>query len=320
MEPLGIDISKKSFSVALLLGEKIRQRKFRNKPDDFLALSSWLAKHRVTTVHACLEATGTYGAALADYLHQAGHVVSIVNPVRIKAFAQTELTRNKTDRLDAVLIARFCQMHKPNAWVPAPPEVRELRALVRHLDDLLETRTQLSNRLGDALPVETVQKSLLTLLQAVDLQIDEIKRKIKSHIDGNGDLKACRDLLTSIPGIGALTAARLLGEIEQLRQYRHASQAVAYAGLSPKHRQSGTRHGRVRLSKIGNSNVRKALYFPAITAIRHNPLIRQLSHRLAQRGKCKMVIIGAAMRKLLHIAFGVLKTRTPFNENHRLAA
>jgi len=156
MQPLGIDISKKGFRVALLLGEKVRQKTFRNVADDFSALSAWLAKQGVTTVHACLEATGTYGEALAIYLHQAGHVVSIVNPARIKAFAQTELARNKTDRLDAVLIARFCRMHKPAAWVPSPPEIRELRALVRHLDDLLETRTQLMNRLGNSLLVETV--------------------------------------------------------------------------------------------------------------------------------------------------------------------
>jgi transposase len=320
MQPLGIDISKNDFRVALLLGEKVRQKKFRNEVGEFSALTDWLAKQGVTTVHACLEATGTYGEALAIYLYQAGHVVSIVNPARIKAFAQTELTRNKTDRLDATLIARFCQMHKPAAWVPSPPEIRELRALVRHLDDLLETRTQLQNRLGNALLVNTVEVSFQTLIEAVENQITEIERKIRSHIDGSGDLKACRDLLTSIPGIGALTAARLLGEIEHLRHYRHARQVVAYAGLSPKHRESGTFRGRVKLSKIGNRHIRKALYFPAITALRFNPVIRELGRRLEQSGKCKMVIIGAAMRKLLHIAFGVLKTRTLFVENHRLAA
>lgn len=320
MEPLGIDISKKDFRVALLLGEKVRQKKFRNELGDFQALSTWLAKQGVSTVHACLEATGNYGEALAFYLHQAGHAVSIVNPVRIKAFAQTELTRNKTDKLDAVLIARFCLMYKPDFWVPAPPEIRELRALVRHLDDLLETHTQLKNRLANSLSVETVQDSLRTLIEAVEQQIAEIQDKIRSHIGGHSDLKACRDLLTSIPGIGALTAARLLGEIEHLRQYRHARQVVAYAGLSPRHNQSGTLRSPTRLSKIGNSHVRKALYFPALTALRCNPVVRELGRRLEQSGKCKMVIIGAAMRKLLHIAFGVLKTRTPFVENHRLLA
>jgi len=320
MQPLGIDISKHDFRVALLLGVKVRQKKFRNEVGHFSALTDWLAKQGVTTVHACLEATGTYGEALAIYLYQAGHVVSVVNPARIKAFARTELTRNKTDRLDAMLIARFCQMHKPAAWVPSPPEIRELRALVRHLDDLLETRTQLQNRLGNALSVETVEVSLQTLIEAVENQIAEIEGKIQSHIDSSGDLRVCRDLLTSIPGIGALTAARLLGEIEHLRQYRHARQVVAYAGLSPKHHESGTFRGRVKLSKIGNRQIRKALYFPAITALRYNPVIRELGRRLEKSGKCKMVIIGAAMRKLLHIAFGVLKTRTPFAENHRLAA
>ena len=320
MNILGIDISKQTFNVALLRDTKLRHRKFSNTPDGFKMLVSWLTKQGVNQIHACLESTGIYGEALAEYLHNAGHVVSVVNPARIKAFAQTELQRNKTDKADAGLIARFCQEKKPDRWLPAPAEIRDLQALVRHLDSLVQTRTQLSNRLSTT-GARTVIESLQNLIQAVDVEIDQTRSQIRDHIDNHPDLKKRQDLLTSIPGIGDQTAAKLLAEIEHLSDYKHSKEAVAYAGLSPQHKQSGTSvRGRSKLSKIGNSRVRKSLYLPAVVAIRYNPIIRALAQRLAQRGKCKMVIIGAAMRKLLHLAYGVLKTHKPFDENHALSA
>ena len=319
MDILGIDIAKRTFDVALLRNTKLRNKKFNNNSAGFTQLDQWLVKQAVVNLHACLEATGNYGEALASHLHQAGHVVSIVNPACIKAFGQSELQRNKTDRVDAGLIARFCEKQKPQPWAPAPLEIRELQALVRHLDSLTETRTQLMNRLNST-QVESVITSLRTVIEAVNAEIAATKRKIRDHINGHPDLKECRDLLTSIPGIAATTAAKLLAEIEHLREYKHPRQAVAYAGLSPRHNDSGEVRRPSRLSKIGNSRVRKALYMPAVVALKYNPIIKQLSERLSQRGKCKMVVLGAVMRKLLHLAFGVLKTRKPFDENHATAS
>jgi transposase len=316
---LGIDIAKKTFDVALLRKDKLRHKKFENNPEGFKQLDSWLVKQGVIDIHACLEATGSYSEALALHLHQAGHKVSLVNPARIKAFGQTELRRNKTDRADATLIARFCSMHRPTAWVPPPAEIRELQALVRHLDDLIGTRTQLANRFTDGPKVKSVLESLQSLLEAVDAEIKVTRKKIREHINGHPGLKEDCDLLETITGIGAKTATTLLAEIN-LRHYKQARQAAAYAGLSPRLIESGTSGKRSRLSKTGNSRVRKALFLPAITATRYNPLLRQFAERLARRGKPKMAIIGAVMRKLLHLAFGVLKTRKPFDPNHPVAA
>lgn len=318
MDILGIDIAKRTFDVALKRNTKFRNKKFNNNSAGFIQLDEWLAKHAVVKLHACLEATGNYGEALALHLDQAGHVVSIVNPACIKAFGQSELQRNKTDRADAGLIARFCEKQKPQPWAPAPLEIRELQALVRHLDNLTETRTQLMNRLNST-QVESVINSLRTVIAAVNAEIAATKRKIRDHINRHPDLKECRDLLTSIPGIAGTTAVKLLAEIEHLRDYKHPRQAVAYAGLSPRQNDSGEVRRPSRLSKIGNSRVRKALYMPAVVALKYNPVIKQLSQRLSQRGKCKMVVLGAVMRKLLHLAYGVLKTRKPFDENHATA-
>src|SRR5918996_6473509 len=128
---LGIDVSKWKFNVCLIRHDgKLRHRIFPNTAAGFIELAAWLLKQKVERVHACLEATGTYSEALATYLFDASHQVSLVNPAAIKSFAGAQLSRTKTDKVDAELIARFCLTQQPGAWTPPPPEMRELQALV----------------------------------------------------------------------------------------------------------------------------------------------------------------------------------------------
>lgn len=316
--PLGIDISKAKFDVALLLANgKLRHKVFSNSAAGYQQLSQWLINHRLQQVHACMEATGPYSDALAVYLHNAGHRVSVVNPAVIKAFAQTEMTRTKTDKTDASLIARYCMKHQPPAWSPPPPEISELQALLRRLDALIDMRQQESNRLAGGISAESVRRSVTEHLTFLDQQIAQTKALIKDHIDHHPTLKQQRDLLNSIPGIGHLTAAKLLAEIVEINHYNSARQVAAFAGLVPRHNQSGTSvRGKPRLCKVGAARLRKALYFPAIVATQHNPVIKAMSERLTERGKCPMLIIGAAMRKLIHIAYGVLKSGKPFDPHY----
>jgi transposase len=316
---LGVDVAKATFDVALVSqAGKLRHKQYANRSEGFVALTAWLAKQEITQVHACLEATGPYSSGLADYLHETGHKVSVVNPLRIQAFAKSQLSRNKTDKADAALIARFCQSQQPELWTPPPPHLRELQALMRHLEALQETRQQQSNRL-EMQSVTTVQTSLLTLLAYLDAEIGRVQEHIRDHIQSHPDLQQQQKLPTSIPGIGDLTAAKLLAEVERLCSYKSARQAAAYAGLTPRQHQSGSSvRGQTRLSKAGNARVRKALYFPAVVAMRFNPIIRDLCQRLRERHKNSMVIVGAAMRKLLHLAYGVLKTGRPFDPQYAL--
>jgi transposase len=314
---LGIDISKDNFHLELSLNNKLRHRKFANRKEGFAELGVWLAKHKAAQVHACLEATGPYGEDLALYLHQQGHTVSIVNPAQIKAFGQSELLRNKDDRPDAGLIRRFCEKQRPDAWTPPPPHLRELQALTRHLENLIETRQQQLNRLESA-KTKGVIKSLRKLVAYVDTEIARTEKQIQDHVDNHPDLKQQCELLESIPGIGKRTAAKLLAEIEDIARYKSARQVAAYAGLTPRNCRSGTIRGKTRLSKTGNARVRKALFLPAMTAKRYNPIVRSFCQRLASHGKNKMQVIGAAMRKLIHIAFGVLKSGKQFDPNHEL--
>ena len=291
---LGIDVSKLKFNACLIhLSGKLRHTVFSNTSTGFGHLSDWLSKQGVESAHACLEATGTYSEALALFLHTAGHTVSLVNPAAVKAFAQSRLSRTKTDRVDAELIARFCQAQAPPACVPPAAE---------------------ENRLSAGVTVEVVRRSLEEHLSYLNEQIKHPEELIRRHINHHPTLKQQSELLDSIPGIGEATAAVLLSESTAIKQYRRARQGAAYAGLVPRERQSGSSgRGRARLAKIGNARLRKALYFPAVTALRCSSFFQAWAAGLRQRGKCKMTVSCAVMRKLLHLAYGVLKTGQPFD-------
>lgn len=312
---LGVDIGKALFYVELKAADKLRNRKFPNNPKGFAELAVWLAKQRVTAVHACMEATGVYGEDLALYLYEQGHTVSVVNPAQIKFYGKSELSRNKDDKPDAALIRRYCEKQVPRAWAPPSAEARELQALSRHREGLLETRQQLTNRL-DVAPSKTVAKSLRKLVKQVDTEIERITQQLDDHIGRHPELKEMRDRLLTIPGIGARTATQVLAEMGDLRQFSSARELAAYAGLTPRNNRSGTMRGVTRLSKTGNARLRKALFLPALTAKKYNPIIDRFCTRLAERGKTKMQVIGAAMRKLIHIIYGVLKSGRNFDPNH----
>jgi transposase len=313
---LGIDIAKATFDVALLLPDgKVRRKSCANTPAGFADLTRWLERHGASSVHASLEATGTYGDALAHYLYDAGHVISVLNPAVTHAYAASRLARAKTDRIDAALIARYTATEQPAAWTPAPREVRELQALIRRLDALQGMRTQESNRLEAGPLVPAVRASLETVIATLTAEIKAVQRQIHGHVDQHPGLRDQRDLLVSIPGIGEATAAVLIAELFDKR-YSSARQAAAFAGVVPRVCESGTLKARGRLVKIGPGRLRKALYFPALTGLRFNPTLRALQARLRAAGKPSMVIIGAAMRKLIHLAFGVLKSGRAYDSTY----
>jgi transposase len=317
IEILGIDISKKKFDVALWHENKFRHKVFANTEAGFAQLQEWLNKQLVTKVHGCMEATGTYWEALAEYLVAQGHQVSVVNAAAIKNYGKSLLRRNKTDKADAKLIALYGLNHQLRQWSAPAPQLKQLQALVRRLEVLQQMQQEEENRLGSGVQQKDVLDSLQTNIKFLAQQIAQIKLLIKDEMDKNPDLKQQKQLLISIPGIGDTTAAIVLAEIVNINNYNDARQVAAYAGLSPRHDDSGKREGKTRLCKLGNSRIRKALYFPAIVAKQHNPIIRDFCQRLAQRGKQGMLIIGAAMRKLLHLAYGVLKSGKAFDPHHQ---
>ena len=200
--------------------------------------------------------------------------------------------------------------------MPPAPELRQLQAFVRRLESLVEMRVAEENRLSSGVPTVAVSQCLEEHIAYLREQIKRTETLIRQHINNHPDLKEQSDLLDSIPGIACATAALLLAELVNIKEYTSARQAAAYAGLVPRERRSGSSvRGRVCLSKIGNARLRKALYFPAITALRSSDFFKDWANPLRERGKSKMSVIGAAMRKLIHLAYGVLKTGKPFDPN-----
>jgi len=315
---IGIDVSKNKFDLALLRNGKLRHKSFPNTAAGHAALIDWLKAQDIVAAHACMESTNVYGEALAECLHDHGYAVSIVNPARIKGFAQSELSRTKTDKADAGVIARFCAALKPAPWTPEPVEIRELRALVRRLDALMDMRQQEINRLhvAPAVVAETVKAHI----DFLDRSIRETKQRIRDHIDNHPDLKHKKDLLATIPGIGEATIAVALSEFANIERFRSAKCLAAFAGVAPRERQSGSSvRGRTALSKMGRGKLRKAFFMPALVALRYNPLLKAMKERMLAAGKAKMAIVGAAMRKLVHLIYGVLKSGKPFNANYATA-
>lgn len=312
---LGIDISKEKFDVALLRGGKYRHKKFTNARKGFEELTRWLGKQGVETVHACMESTGIYGEGLAEYLYDHGFSVSVVNPARIKGFAQGELRRSKTDKLDASLIARFCAAMNPSLWEPDPVERRELRSLVRRVDALLGMRQQEQNRLEVSNKI--LKKSIRKLIRCIDKEIEALKREISDRIDRDPGMRDMRKLLESIPAVGEATINVILSHFATIEKFPGPKYLASFLGIAPRHYRSGTSvRGRTRMSKVGRSSLRKAFYMPAIVGLRYNPVLADLGRRLKEAGKPPMVIIGAAMRKLVHIIYGVLKNKMPFDANY----
>ena len=314
---LGLDIAKDTFDVALRLGPQTVTEQFANSTAGFHLLQRWWRALGVTQVHACLEATGTYGTALALFLHQQGQSVSVVNPLRIKGYAQAKLKRHKTDQADARLIADFCHTQKPALWTPPSAQVEYLQALTRRIEALQGMLQAEQNRL--AVAPSAAQPSVARIIATLQEEIHRLATELQAYIDDDPDLQAQSRLLQSIPGIGAKTAHLLLSEIEFAR-YQDARQVAAHAGLTPKQEQSGTSVKHTKLSKLGNGRIRKALYFPAVSAKRYNAPLREFAQRLAQSGKTTMQIICAVMRKLLHQAYGILKHRIPFDAQRAFSA
>jgi transposase len=311
---VGIDVAKEKLDVALRVKSgKWKTKVVANKPAGFEALRAWLAKQGVLRAHVCMEATGVYWEAVAEDLVDHGLAVSVINPKQIKSTGEALGIRSKTDEIDSKLIGEFCAMRNPPLWQAPSASVRRLRALVARRDALLDLRIAESNRL-EVTSVADVRQSIEQTIAHLDQQIAQIEKQIKQDIDNDPTLKAQKELLASIPAIGDATAAKLLSHYGGALRFGNSRQAVAYAGLDTRKHESGSSvRGKSRLSKKGHSDIRGSLYMPAVVAKNRTVWGRVFAQRLLDAGKPPMVVIGALMRKLVAIAYGVLKSGVPFN-------
>ena len=294
---LGIDVSKNTLDTSLLAGAKPRSRSFANSPDGWRQLIAWLAKEKVRQVHACLEATGRYSLGIALALHEAGHVVSLVNPAQIRDFARTKLGRNKTDQVDAAHIREYAELFKPRPWTPPSPAVRRLCELQTIRAATVAGLTEWKNRGASGMADDRA----LALAKATikHFTLEAVDQAIAETIDNDPELCAKRTLLVSISGVGETLAGIVLAELPGPDVLGSSAAVAAYAGLNPRQHQSGTSINRpARISKIGNAVLRTALSMPALSAMRYNPAVAALVDRLKGRLTGKQIVV-AAMRKLL---------------------
>lgn len=318
---LGIDIAKNKFDVnlrALAPSQARHSAIFDNNPKGFAALERWLIEREVghpAGLHACLESTSRYGDALAAWLHLKGYQVSMVNPRRTHSYAACRLARTVNDRLDAELIADFCaeQREELLLWEPLPPEHRQLRDLTRARQALVEHREGIANLLETA--AGTVRKSFQRQIAHLDREVARLETTIRTFLQMEApSLQKQVALADSIPGVGLITAATVIAELPPLTRLRHANQAAALFGLDPKSKTSGeTVKTPARLSKMGSRRGRRALYMPGLTALRCNPVVQAMGQRLKARGRAGKYVVVAAMRKLLRLIFGVIKSGKPFD-------
>jgi len=313
---LGIDVGKSALELALREGEKtVAKTTVTNDTEGHAELVSWLrgrgAGPEETCV--CMEASGEFEEAVAERLYEEGYRVSVVNPRRIKGYASSQLQRTKTDPADASLIARFGRREDPRPWEPPSAAQSRLQELTRARQALKKEKTRTQNRLDES-DDEAVRRAHRNLLDEIKEQIEDLEEEIEEHVEEDPELNDRCSLLDTIPGVGLQTAAIVISELGSPERFESARQAAAYAGLVPSHWESGTSvRGSPRMSKVGNGRLRRAMYFPAMTALRFNSAVKAFGDRLKERGKEKMVVIGAAMRKLLHICYGVLKSGRPFD-------
>lgn len=294
---VGIDVAKHKFDIALLSNNKIKSKVFDNTSAGHHAFAAWLTERGAppTQTHLCMEATGPYSETLAISLVQAGWSVSVVNPARIKGFAQGELARNKTDRADAALLARFCSAMRPGLWTPPPVAWRELRGWVDRLRALKDIHQQESNRMeahlasGQMHLIQDVQVHLDWLNQ----KIEQLTRDIHDHIERHPELKHDAQLLGSIPGIGDTTVAKVLAYAGDVRRFTSAKALAAFIGVTPRQRLSGSSvRGRTIMSRTGHSELRRALYMPGLVARRHNPVLKVFGDRLSTTGLAPKAVVG----------------------------
>lgn len=318
---MGIDVAKASLDFCLL--SKNAALLWRGQlPNEPQAIAQFLAQlqargYKLAQIHFCCESTGVYGQRLVEALDQGALALSVLNPAQVKFFAISVLRRTKNDKVDAEIIARFCRERQPLATRPLRPIESQLKLLVHERESRVNEQNRERNRAKKdpyqiALPklIEQQRKRRLKQLAA---QIAQFDGAIDSLIASDEALSTQSHLLCSIPGIAKLTAAKLLCELAG-KEFQSARQLAAYAGLTPQECRSGySSYGKTVLCKIGNAFLRKALYLPAAVAKRWCKPLQPWIARLQSRKLHDLAIRGAIMRKLLHIAFGVLAHQQPFN-------
>jgi transposase len=318
MIPLGIDIGSQTISAALILEGQTHSLEIQNNESGFKKLRAWLeTRVTLTEVHATMEATSVYWKAIAVFLHALCVQVSVVNPMQIKNFARSKLSRGKTDALDARLIAEFTLRMQPCVWHPQTQAFEEIRGLTRALDNLKRSLRRESNQLHSVLRsiprVESVIVSLEARIVFLEGQQAQLEVELERVILETPSIAADFVLLKSVPGIGVMTASVLLAETRGCLKAFSGRGISAFAGLNPCPRESGLMKGKAVLSGLGNPRLRRGFYMAALAASRGQNRFAVMNKRLREAGKPGKVALIAVAHKILTVCAAVIRSGMPYN-------
>ena len=313
---IGIDVSKAKLDICALLDRKIRKKTVENSASGFKSLRNWISKNNIDNPHFCMESTGCYSEGVAEFFHELGFKVSVVNPLQIKAFRNTKLIRQKTDSVDAQVIAEFCLQNNPAPWNPRSPEKKELHNINVRISELKAEVNRALNALENKNLSELILKSVHDEIKFLKNQIDLLENEVRNIINSNKHLKAQFDRVTEIKGVGEKLALTIIADMPDVSNFQKSGQFAAFAGVSPAHFQSGSSvRGKSHISRLGSKSIRKVLYMSALVVKNHNPYFQKFVQKLRKKGKSPKVIIVAIMRKLLCILFGMLKNSSNLDPN-----
>ena len=312
---IGIDVSKAKLDICALFEGKTRKKIVENSESGFKQLHDWISQNNIDDPHFCMESTGCYSEGVAEFFHNLGFKVSVVNPLLIKSFRNSKLVRQKTDSVDAKLIAEFCLQNNPAPWAPRTREKKELHEINQRIASLKIELNRTSNLLEKKMS-KLISKSVHDEINFLKKQINSLEKAAQKIIDSNPELKKTFDRITDIKGVGEKVAMAIIADMPDVQNFQKAGQFAAFAGVTPSHFQSGASvHGKSHISRLGSHTVRKALYMSALVVKNRNPLFRKFVLNLQKKGKATKVIIVAIMRKLLYIFFGMLKNSSTFDPN-----
>jgi transposase len=305
---------RKSWMFALFSMEKLRKKIVDNSVSGFKSLRNWISKNNINNPHICMESTGCYSEGVAEFFHELGFKVSVVNPLQIKSFRSSKLIRQKTDSVDALIIAEFCLQNAPAAWKPKSPEQKELHYLNVRISALKSELNRVSNALENKKLSKVILKSIHDEIKFLKNQIALLEDEAQKIINSDKNLKEQFDRITEIKGVGEKLALAIIADMPDASNFQKSGQFSAFAGVSPAHFQSGSSvRGKSHISRLGSKSIRKVLYMSALVVKNHNPHFQKFVQKLQKKGKAPKVIIVAIMRKLICILFGMLKNSSDFD-------
>jgi transposase len=329
-QSVGIDVSKDTIDACFSQQEAgvpfriLSSHTFPATAKGFGKLHEWVCRHRdaPAPLHMLMEATGVYYEELAYFLHEKGYRVSVLLPNKTHFFGKSLGYKSKTDKIDAKKLSQMSLERNLYQWVPPSDTMLAIRRLCRERADFLDDKTVTGNRLHAKQHSHAPQKASLKrskeTLKFFQKQVKETEAAICAAIAQDPLIKERLDKVCSLSGVGTITAATVVSEANGFALFKNKAQLVSYAGFDVVENTSGTSiQSPTRISKRGNSHIRKALYFPAIVAVQHDPAMKAVFQRVFDRTKIKMKAYVAVQRKLLVLIYTLYKNNQAFDPNFK---